>query len=197
MSDLKQLTLRPVAGEVMVAGRDEQIVLPDDCSFTSTVLADGTRRYVIGEAVQGDQFTELRAYAEKLEGEIVELKKPAPESELEALIQSLSITQQQEAGRLIFSRAVSRIPKNSGLYGWAQKWEDADAAINELEALAESDAEFEIVLAFNLYWKIGFRNALLWMCWHLVTSAKAFGDAGEETTQIADMKGVLNYKENK
>lgn len=48
------LTLRevdPVPGEVVTATADEQIVLPDGCSFISTILPDGSREYRISEAM--------------------------------------------------------------------------------------------------------------------------------------------------
>ena len=57
---LKGLTLRrvdaPVAGETLVAGRDELLALPDDCSFTSTVMPDGTREYRIAERTDAEKL---------------------------------------------------------------------------------------------------------------------------------------------
>lgn len=41
----------PEAGSVIVAGPDEQLLMPDGCSFISTVLPDGSREYRISEAV--------------------------------------------------------------------------------------------------------------------------------------------------
>lgn len=57
---IKGLTLRrvdaPVAGETLTAGAKEQIVLPDDCSFTSTVMPDGTREYRIAERTDAEKL---------------------------------------------------------------------------------------------------------------------------------------------
>lgn len=58
---IKGLTLRevdPVPGEVLTATADEQLRLPDGCSFISTILPDGSREYRISEAVSDEEKLE-------------------------------------------------------------------------------------------------------------------------------------------